>query len=84
MTLAPHLKEALRQRLKLPQYAVLRVLVTAARPLAVAEIVEATGLSDPTVRRVMKNLCDKKLTRWSSKPVRGGSVNRRGVTYRIR
>jgi DNA-binding IclR family transcriptional regulator len=81
--LPPDLKEALNRGLKLSQYAVMRVLVTAARPLAVAEIVTATGLSDPTIRRVLKTLCNKKLIRWSSKPMVGGARDR-AVTYRIR
>ena len=83
MTLPADLREALRRRLKLPQYAAMRVLVTATRPMTVAEIVDATGLSDPTVRRVMKALCAKKLVRWSSKPKIGGAKDR-AVTYRVR
>jgi len=77
------LREALNLGLKLPQYAVMKALVLAARPLTVAEIVRSTGLSDPTVRRIMKNLCDKKLTRWSAEPRVGGARDR-AVTYRVR
>ena len=83
MTLPAHLAEALRQRLKLPQYAVLRVLVAAARPMPVAEIAVATGLSDATIRRVMETLGDKQLVRRSKVPPVGGAKDR-ATTYRVR
>ena len=82
--LPPHLKEALRQRLKLPQYAVLRVIVAAGRPVTVAEIAEASGISVAGVYKAANCLYWKKLLRRSGVPSRGGSVNRRGVTYRLR
>lgn len=81
MTLSPDLKEALRRRLKLPQYAVMRVLVAAGRPLSVEEIVAATGISDPSVRAHLKCLHDKRLVARSGKPRIGGAKDR-AVTYR--
>lgn len=83
-TLAPDLKEALRQRLKLPHYAVLRVIVAAGRPMTVAEIAEALGISSSAAYKITVCLYDKQLVRRSSPPSRGGSVNREAVTYRIR
>ena len=83
-TLPADIKEALRRGLKLPQYAVMRVMVTAGRPVTVAEIAEASGISVAGVYKAANCLYWKKLLRRSGVPVRGGSVNRRGVTYRIR
>lgn len=83
-TIPADLKEAMRQRLKLPQYAALRALVTAGRPMTVAEVAAAIGVSGSAAYKIVQCLYWKKLLRRSSPPRRGGPVNRKGVTYRIR
>jgi predicted transcriptional regulator len=84
MTLPPDLKAALNLRLKLPQYAAMRVLVAAARPMTVAEIAGALGASSKAAYAIMGCLYDKQLVRRSGVPKVGGPVNRGAVTYRIR
>ena len=83
-TIPPDLKEAMRQRLKLPQYAAMRALVTAGRPMTVAEISVALGVSVSAAYKIGACLFDKQLVRRSSPPSRGGAKDRASVTYRIR
>ncbi len=78
------LREALNLRLKLPQYAVMRVLVAAGRPMTVAEIAAELGTGTAPVYKIMNCLYRKKLVRRSGVPRVGGAVDRGGVTYRVR
>lgn len=77
------LLEALRIGLKLPQYAILKYMVVANRPVTVQDAVDATGMSDPAMRRVLHTLYDRGFILRSHKPPIGGHADR-ATTYTIR
>lgn len=77
------LLHALKVGLKLPQYAILKYMVAANRPVTVQDAVEATGMSDPTMRRNMHALFDRGFVCRSKTPPIGGHLDR-ATTYTVR